>query len=139
MVLVWVALNLFALKWRWDPYPFILFNLAFSTQSAYPAPHHSAGPESSREPRPRSHSKKIVVTLRQQGRHRVFDPQTGYCTVSIGKVTTREYLHHELKDSRIEPAQPGDGVYRHTKKSRREPRPPIAPLKVTRIMFCTVN
>jgi uncharacterized membrane protein len=23
---------------RWDPYPFILLNLAFSTQAAYPAP-----------------------------------------------------------------------------------------------------
>ena len=25
-------------SWRWDPYPFILLNLAFSTQAAYAAP-----------------------------------------------------------------------------------------------------
>src|SRR5258705_1585389 len=37
-VIIWIALNLFALKWRWDPYPFILLNLAFSTQAAYAAP-----------------------------------------------------------------------------------------------------
>jgi uncharacterized membrane protein len=37
-VLVWIALNAVALSFRWDPYPFILLNLAFSTQAAYAAP-----------------------------------------------------------------------------------------------------
>ena len=31
-------LNAFAFAGRWDPYPFILLNLAFSTQAAYAAP-----------------------------------------------------------------------------------------------------
>jgi uncharacterized membrane protein len=30
--------NVIALRLRWDPYPFILLNLAFSTQAAYAAP-----------------------------------------------------------------------------------------------------
>jgi uncharacterized membrane protein len=38
VVIVWVALNSAALAFRWDPYPFILLNLAFSTQAAYAAP-----------------------------------------------------------------------------------------------------
>src|SRR5436305_10853063 len=38
VVIVWISLNLFAVKLRWDPYPFILLNLAFSTQAAYAAP-----------------------------------------------------------------------------------------------------
>ena len=38
MVIIWIALNLFAVRLRWDPYPFILLNLAFSTQAAYAAP-----------------------------------------------------------------------------------------------------
>jgi uncharacterized membrane protein len=38
LVIVWVALNAVALSFRWDPYPFILLNLAFSTQAAYAAP-----------------------------------------------------------------------------------------------------
>ena len=38
VVLVWIALNVGAIEWRWDPYPFILLNLAFSTQAAYAAP-----------------------------------------------------------------------------------------------------
>ena len=35
---VWIGLNLAAVAIRWDPYPFILLNLAFSTQAAYAAP-----------------------------------------------------------------------------------------------------
>jgi uncharacterized membrane protein len=38
IVLVWIALNAAAASLRWDPYPFILLNLAFSTQAAYAAP-----------------------------------------------------------------------------------------------------
>ena len=38
VVIVWIGLNVFAVAWQWDPYPFILLNLAFSTQAAYAAP-----------------------------------------------------------------------------------------------------
>jgi len=38
IVLVWILLNLAAVSLRWDPYPFILLNLVFSTQAAYAAP-----------------------------------------------------------------------------------------------------
>jgi len=38
VVIVWIALNITAVSMRWDPYPFILLNLAFSTQAAYAAP-----------------------------------------------------------------------------------------------------
>jgi uncharacterized membrane protein len=38
LVIVWIGLNVFAVALRWDPYPFILLNLAFSTQAAYAAP-----------------------------------------------------------------------------------------------------
>ena len=37
-VVVWLLLNSIALVRHWDPYPFILLNLAFSTQAAYAAP-----------------------------------------------------------------------------------------------------
>jgi len=37
-VLVWIALNTIGFIRHWDPYPFILLNLAFSTQAAYAAP-----------------------------------------------------------------------------------------------------
>jgi uncharacterized membrane protein len=35
---VWILINTVAVGFRWDPYPFILLNLAFSTQAAYAAP-----------------------------------------------------------------------------------------------------
>jgi uncharacterized membrane protein len=38
VVALWVLLNAVAVSLRWDPYPFILLNLAFSTQAAYAAP-----------------------------------------------------------------------------------------------------
>jgi uncharacterized membrane protein len=38
IVVVWITLNVAAVRLRWDPYPFILLNLAFSTQAAYAAP-----------------------------------------------------------------------------------------------------
>jgi uncharacterized membrane protein len=38
LVATWIILNGIALSNAWDPYPFILLNLAFSTQAAYAAP-----------------------------------------------------------------------------------------------------
>jgi uncharacterized membrane protein len=38
LVLGWIVLNTIAFTHHWDPYPYILLNLAFSTQAAYAAP-----------------------------------------------------------------------------------------------------
>ena len=38
IVIVWIILNVALVALQWDPYPFILLNLAFSTQAAYAAP-----------------------------------------------------------------------------------------------------
>src|ERR687885_825084 len=38
VVVAWIIVNSLAVAFRWDPYPFILLNLAFSTQAAYAAP-----------------------------------------------------------------------------------------------------
>ena len=38
VVIGWIALNIVSFVHHWDPYPFILLNLAFSTQAAYAAP-----------------------------------------------------------------------------------------------------
>ena len=38
LVIAWIAFNTVGLIKHWDPYPFILLNLAFSTQAAYAAP-----------------------------------------------------------------------------------------------------
>jgi uncharacterized membrane protein len=38
VVVAWLILNAIGWSLKWDPYPFILLNLAFSTQAAYAAP-----------------------------------------------------------------------------------------------------
>lgn len=38
ILLVWIILNITAYVQQWDPYPFILLNLALSFQAAYAAP-----------------------------------------------------------------------------------------------------
>jgi uncharacterized membrane protein len=38
IVVGWIILNTMAFVHHWDPYPYILLNLAFSTQAAYAAP-----------------------------------------------------------------------------------------------------
>lgn len=38
LVAIWIGVNAAAVALRWDPYPFILLNLAFSLQAAYAAP-----------------------------------------------------------------------------------------------------
>jgi uncharacterized membrane protein len=38
LVIVWIIINTVGIIHHWDPYPFILLNLAFSTQAAYAAP-----------------------------------------------------------------------------------------------------
>jgi uncharacterized membrane protein len=38
LVVIWITINVTIAWARWDEYPFILLNLAFSTQAAYAAP-----------------------------------------------------------------------------------------------------
>ncbi|HZJ27013.1 MAG TPA: DUF1003 domain-containing protein [Acidimicrobiia bacterium] len=38
VVILWIIVNVTVIALRWDPYPFILLNLVFSTQAAYAAP-----------------------------------------------------------------------------------------------------
>src|SRR5436190_13522221 len=38
IVVAWLIVNAIGWSLKWDPYPFILLNLAFSTQAAYAAP-----------------------------------------------------------------------------------------------------
>ena len=37
-VVIWMTMNIIGFIRHWDPYPFILLNLIFSTQAAYAAP-----------------------------------------------------------------------------------------------------
>jgi uncharacterized membrane protein len=129
LVLVWIAVNLFAVKLRWDPYPFILLNLAFSTQAAYAAPLILLA-QNRQENRDR-------VTLKDDRRRAAqTKADTEYLArelaalrLAVGEVVTRKYLRHELEKLRtlltdLQPETPdkdaaraGDGLDRTAKKS----------------------
>lgn len=38
LLVIWIAINICAWAYHWDPYPFIFLNLALSFQAAYTAP-----------------------------------------------------------------------------------------------------
>lgn len=115
LVVAWISLNLFAVRLRWDPYPFILLNLAFSTQAAYAAPLILLA-QNRQENRDR-------VAL-EQDRHRAAQTKAdteflarelAAVRLAVGEVVTREYLRHELEDLRSllanrDPAAEGSGA-----------------------------
>ncbi|BDE15904.1 MULTISPECIES: DUF1003 domain-containing protein [Mycobacterium] len=97
VVLVWIALNLVAVRWRWDPYPFILLNLAFSTQAAYAAPLILLAQN-------RQENRDRVALEDDRRRAAQTKADTEYLArelaalrLAIGEVTTRDYLRHELE------------------------------------------
>ncbi|QLL06270.1 DUF1003 domain-containing protein [Mycobacterium vicinigordonae] len=97
VVLAWIAANLWAVHWRWDPYPFILLNLAFSTQAAYAAPLILLAQN-------RQENRDRVALEDDRRRAAQTKADTEYLArelaalrLAIGEVTTRDYLRHELE------------------------------------------
>jgi uncharacterized membrane protein len=100
LVIVWIALNLSAVRWRWDPYPFILLNLAFSTQAAYAAPlillaqnrQENRDRVSLEEDRRRSEQTKADTEFLAR--------ELASLRLAVGEVATRDYLRRELEEIR---------------------------------------
>jgi uncharacterized membrane protein len=99
-VIVWIALNLVAVKWQWDPYPFILLNLAFSTQAAYAAPLILLAQN-------RQENRDRVALEEDRRRAEQTKADTEYLArelaalrLAVGEVATRDYLRRELEELR---------------------------------------
>src|SRR5439155_4291426 len=114
VVIVWISLNLFAVKLRWDPYPFILLNLAFSTQAAYAAPLILLAQN-------RQENRDRVSLEEDRRRAERTKADTEYLArelaalrLAVGEVATRDYLRRELEELRelllgLQPQAPTDG------------------------------
>jgi uncharacterized membrane protein len=96
VVIVWIALNLTAWVGAWDPYPFILLNLLFSTQAAYAAPLILLAQN-------RQDDRDRVALEEDRARAARTKADTEYLArelaalrIAIGEVTTRDYLRGEL-------------------------------------------
>lgn len=95
---MWIGLNLFAIAIRWDPYPFILLNLAFSTQAAYAAPlillaqnrQENRDRVSLEEDRARAEQTKSDTEFLAR--------ELAAVRLAVGDTVTRDYLRKELDD-----------------------------------------
>jgi uncharacterized membrane protein len=100
IVVTWIALNVFAISLRWDPYPFILLNLAFSTQAAYAAPLILLAQN-------RQDDRDRVSLEEDRSRAGRLSAETEYLArelasmrLQLGEVVTRDYLRGELDQVR---------------------------------------
>jgi uncharacterized membrane protein len=96
IVIVWIALNLTAVSLQWDPYPFILLNLAFSTQAAYAAPLILLA-QNRQDDRDRvSLEEDRLRAERTKADTEYLARELAALRIAIGEVATRDYLRSEL-------------------------------------------
>jgi uncharacterized membrane protein len=101
IVVVWIILNVAAVSLRWDPYPFILLNLAFSTQAAYAAPLILLAQN-------RQENRDRVALEEDRRRDQEMKADTEFLArelaglrLALGDVAkTRDYVRRELEDLR---------------------------------------
>jgi uncharacterized membrane protein len=96
-VIVWVTINVIGLWGHWDPYPFILLNLFFSTQASYAAPlillaqnrqeaRDRVVVEQDREANVRAHADMEFLAR-----------EVASLRMAVGEVATRDFLRSELR------------------------------------------
>jgi uncharacterized membrane protein len=118
IVVLWIGLNVFAVRLRWDPYPFILLNLAFSTQAAYAAPlillaqNRQADRDrvQSEEDRARAASTRADTEYLAR--------ELASLRVAVGELATRDFIRGEL--GRLTEGQDAEKREKKDKK-RRDP------------------
>lgn len=120
IVIVWITLNVFAVQLRWDPYPFILLNLAFSTQAAYAAPlillaqNRQADRDRVQAEEDRARAASVRADTEYLAR------ELASLRVAVGELATRDFIRSEL--GRLVPDDDEDGEKRDKKaKKKREP------------------
>ena len=115
IVIVWICLNVFAIRLQWDPYPFILLNLAFSTQAAYAAPlillaqNRQADRDRIQAEEDRARASQTRADTEYVAR------ELAALRVAIGELATRDFIRGEL--NRMTP----DDVDERREKRRRDP------------------
>ncbi len=100
VVIVWIIINVAVVALRFDPYPFILLNLAFSTQAAYAAPLILLA-QNRQEDRDKSALKEDRLRATQTKADTEFlARELASVRLSVGETVTRDYLRRELDDLR---------------------------------------
>jgi uncharacterized membrane protein len=97
---VWIVLNLIAWSEHWDPYPFILLNLALSFQAAYAAPFIMIS--QNRQAERDRHQAEEDYRTNVEAEQRIEDLQRALAAIEINKLD--RIL--ELLEKLAAPAQP---------------------------------
>jgi uncharacterized membrane protein len=120
IVVLWITLNVVAVRLRWDPYPFILLNLAFSTQAAYAAPlillaqNRQADRDRVQAEEDRARAAQTRADTEYVAR------ELAALRLAVGEVATRDFIRGEL--SRLVPDEPDDAEKRERKRRKQAER-----------------
>ena len=108
LVIAWITVNLVAASLRWDPYPFILLNMAFSTQAAYAAPLILLAQN-------RQDDRDRIALEEDRARADRTKADTEYLArelaavrYALGEVVTRDFLRSELERLQRNTVRSGD-------------------------------
>jgi uncharacterized membrane protein len=125
VVVVWITLNISAFSQHWDPYPFIVLNLVFSTQAAYAAPLILLAQN-------RQDDRDRVVLEEDRKRAERTKADTEYLArelaalrVAVGEVATRDYLRTELDKLAAQLPVPQSTRERHGKSDKKDRTGPL--------------
>jgi uncharacterized membrane protein len=111
------VLNVAAVRLRWDPYPFILLNLAFSTQAAYAAPlillaqNRQADRDRVQAEEDRARAGQTRADTEYLAR------ELAALRVAIGELATRDFIRGEF--NRLTEESPEDAERRERKARRK--------------------
>ncbi|GAA2719438.1 DUF1003 domain-containing protein [Cellulomonas aerilata] len=139
-VIVWVTINVVGL-WglQWDPYPFILLNLFFSTQASYAAPLILLA-----QNRQDDRDRVALEQDRQRAERNLADTEflareMAALRIGLNEVATRDFVRSELRNLLEELTTDRDGSDRephegrhtghsaHGSREGRERREPVSP------------
>jgi uncharacterized membrane protein len=96
-VIVWITLNLVGLyRLRWDPYPFILLNLFFSTQASYAAPLIllAQNRQADRDRLALDEDRRRAAL--QKADTEYLSREIASLRIAVGEVSTRDFVRSEL-------------------------------------------
>lgn len=100
VVIVWIIINIAVVAWRFDPYPFILLNLAFSTQAAYAAPLILLAQNRQEDRDKQSVQEDRLRATQTKADTEFLARELASVRLSVGETVTRDYLRRELDDLR---------------------------------------
>lgn len=100
VVVVWIIINVAVVALRFDPYPFILLNLAFSTQAAYAAPLILLAQNRQEDRDKDSLTEDRLRATQTKADTEFLARELASVRLSVGETVTRDYLRRELDDLR---------------------------------------